>query len=78
MVQANGIRTRDLRITSCRSFLTTGSNPCRPDAVCAGHGTDNSPNAQYSARLRAWRGEQGIVPEWTFMDPSAASFITQL
>ncbi|MFI0711709.1 PBSX family phage terminase large subunit [Streptomyces inhibens] len=35
-------------------------------------------DARYSARLRAWLGEQGIVPEWTFVDPSAASFITQL
>ncbi|MFG3118689.1 PBSX family phage terminase large subunit [Streptomyces sp. NPDC048197] len=35
-------------------------------------------DAQYSARIRAWLDEQGIVPEWTFVDPSAASFITQL
>src|SRR5207248_1898268 len=25
-----------------------------------------------------WLDEQGIVPAWTFVDPSAASFITQL
>lgn len=35
-------------------------------------------DAQYSARIRAWLHELDIVPEWTFIDPSAASFITQL
>ncbi|MCA1218847.1 PBSX family phage terminase large subunit [Streptomyces sp. 8L] len=35
-------------------------------------------DAQYSAALRKWIGEQGVGPEWTFVDPSAASFITQL
>ncbi|OAR23325.1 terminase [Streptomyces sp. ERV7] len=35
-------------------------------------------DAQYSAALRKWVAEQGVAPEWTFIDPSAASFITQL
>ncbi|MFM9576789.1 PBSX family phage terminase large subunit [Streptomyces turgidiscabies] len=35
-------------------------------------------DAQYSAALRTWVAEQGVAPEWTFIDPSAASFITQL
>ncbi|MFM9368082.1 PBSX family phage terminase large subunit [Streptomyces sp. Da 82-17] len=35
-------------------------------------------DAQYSARLRGWLDEQQVVPEWTFVDPSAASFVTQL
>lgn len=35
-------------------------------------------DAQYSAAVRAWLAELGIVPEWTFIDPSAASFIRQM
>ncbi|MFF3353371.1 PBSX family phage terminase large subunit [Streptomyces sp. NPDC002917] len=45
-------------------------------------------DAQYSAALRAWLdewqhpaaapGAAGVAPEWTFVDPSAASFSTQL
>lgn len=41
-------------------------------------------DAQYSAGLRNWlatykhRDGEGVRPEWTFVDPSAASFITQL
>ncbi|MEU1674082.1 PBSX family phage terminase large subunit [Streptomyces roseifaciens] len=35
-------------------------------------------DAQYSARIRAWLDELDVVPEWTFVDPSAASFSTQL
>ncbi|MFI8817468.1 MULTISPECIES: PBSX family phage terminase large subunit [unclassified Streptomyces] len=35
-------------------------------------------DAQYSAAVRAWLREQHISPEWTFVDPSAASFSTQL
>ncbi|MEO6084703.1 MAG: terminase family protein [Umezawaea sp.] len=35
-------------------------------------------DAQYSQRLRAWLVDIGIVPEWTVVDPSAASFIAQL
>jgi PBSX family phage terminase large subunit len=35
-------------------------------------------DAQYSAALRTWVADLGIAPEWTFVDPSAASFITQL
>lgn len=35
-------------------------------------------DAQYSARLRAWLGEIGVTPQWTIVDPSAASFIVQL
>ncbi|MEU1168131.1 hypothetical protein ABZ372_51270 [Streptomyces sp. NPDC005921] len=46
-------------------------------------------DAQYSAAVRAWLAgwrhpgagpddPRGVVPEWTFVDPSAASFITQL
>jgi PBSX family phage terminase large subunit len=35
-------------------------------------------DAQYSAALRKWLAALGITPEWTFIDPSAASFITQL
>lgn len=33
---------------------------------------------QYSAKLRAWLDEQQVRPQWTIVDPSAASFITQL
>ncbi len=35
-------------------------------------------DAQYSAALRRWLAEQNAEPEWTFVDPSAASFSTQL
>ncbi|MFF5495755.1 PBSX family phage terminase large subunit [Streptomyces aquilus] len=35
-------------------------------------------DAQYSAAVRAWLDDLGIVPEWTFIDPSAASFSTQM
>ncbi|CAM2786413.1 MULTISPECIES: PBSX family phage terminase large subunit [Streptomyces] len=35
-------------------------------------------DAQYSTAVRDWLGELGAAPEWTFIDPSAASFITQL
>ncbi|MEU5302230.1 PBSX family phage terminase large subunit [Streptomyces noursei] len=35
-------------------------------------------DAQYSAAVRAWLDEQEIVPEWTFIDPSAASFMAQM
>lgn len=35
-------------------------------------------DAQYSTALRAWLAELDVVPEWTFIDPSAASFIRQL
>ncbi|MFE6683941.1 PBSX family phage terminase large subunit [Streptomyces sp. NPDC057729] len=35
-------------------------------------------DAQYSAAIREWVTDQGIRPEWTFIDPSAASLITQL
>ncbi|ATL86684.1 PBSX family phage terminase large subunit [Streptomyces malaysiensis subsp. malaysiensis] len=35
-------------------------------------------DAQYSAAVRKWLDGLGIVPEWTFVDPSAASFSTQL
>ncbi|KAB7834056.1 PBSX family phage terminase large subunit [Streptomyces mobaraensis] len=35
-------------------------------------------DAQYSAAVRAWLDELDIRPEWTFVDPSAASFSTQL
>lgn len=35
-------------------------------------------DAQYSAAVRAWLAEQGVEPEWTFVDPSAKSFSTQL
>lgn len=35
-------------------------------------------DAEYSARLRGWLGDLGIQPEWTIVDPSAASFIQQL
>lgn len=33
---------------------------------------------EYSARIRAWLDEQDVVPEWTFIDPSAASFTVQM
>ncbi|APD18533.1 terminase [Streptomyces phage Picard] len=33
---------------------------------------------QYSAAIRAWLAGLGITPEWTFVDPSAKSFSTQL
>ncbi|GGY28043.1 PBSX family phage terminase large subunit [Streptomyces xanthochromogenes] len=35
-------------------------------------------DAAYSRAVRDWLDEQGIAPEWTFIDPSAASFSTQL
>lgn len=35
-------------------------------------------DAQYSAALRTWVQSLDVTPEWTFIDPSAASFITQL
>jgi PBSX family phage terminase large subunit len=41
-------------------------------------------DAQYSTEMRRWlatyrhRGGEGVQPEWTYIDPSAASFITQL
>ncbi|MFJ9126988.1 PBSX family phage terminase large subunit [Streptomyces sp. NPDC102340] len=35
-------------------------------------------DAQYSAAVRAWLDRLGVVPEWTFIDPSAASFSTQM
>ncbi|MFE1842407.1 PBSX family phage terminase large subunit [Streptomyces sp. NPDC059515] len=34
-------------------------------------------DAQYSAAIRAWLADQGVTPEWSFVDPSAASFIRQ-
>jgi hypothetical protein len=35
-------------------------------------------DAQYSEAVRAWLTRQQVEHEWTFIDPSAASFITQL
>ncbi|ARX85640.1 terminase [Streptomyces alboflavus] len=35
-------------------------------------------DAQYSRAVRAWLAALGITPEWTFIDPSAASFSTQM
>ncbi|MFE5681725.1 PBSX family phage terminase large subunit [Streptomyces sp. NPDC056512] len=41
-------------------------------------------DAQYSVGLRNWlsshehRGTKGVAPSWVFVDPSAASFMTQL
>ncbi|MFH8403747.1 PBSX family phage terminase large subunit [Streptomyces sp. NPDC018019] len=35
-------------------------------------------DAQYSEAVRAWLARQQVEPEWTFIDPSAASFQTQL
>ncbi|GHJ27011.1 phage terminase large subunit [Streptomyces hygroscopicus subsp. sporocinereus] len=35
-------------------------------------------DAQYSAAVRKWLADLDITPEWTFVDPSAASFSTQL
>ncbi|PJN40502.1 terminase [Streptomyces sp. CB02959] len=35
-------------------------------------------DAQYSAAVRTWLDDLGITPEWTFIDPSAASFSTQM
>lgn len=35
-------------------------------------------DAQYSAAVRKWLQSLDVTPEWTFIDPSAASFITQL
>lgn len=35
-------------------------------------------DAQYSAAVRSWLARLGITPEWTFIDPSAASFSTQM
>ncbi|MFJ6707017.1 MULTISPECIES: PBSX family phage terminase large subunit [unclassified Streptomyces] len=35
-------------------------------------------DAQYSAAVRTWLAGLGVEPEWTFIDPSAASFSTQL
>ncbi|XVU25796.1 PBSX family phage terminase large subunit [Actinoplanes sp. CA-054009] len=35
-------------------------------------------DAEYSARLRAWLDQLGVRPDWVCVDPSAASFSTQL
>ena len=35
-------------------------------------------DAQYSARLRDWLARLGVRPDWVCVDPSAASFSTQL
>lgn len=35
-------------------------------------------DAEYDKALRAWLQTQGVAPEWTVIDPSAASFIEQL
>ncbi|MGW5304861.1 PBSX family phage terminase large subunit [Streptomyces griseoluteus] len=35
-------------------------------------------DAQYSAAVRAWLDDLDVAPEWTFVDPSAKSFSTQL
>ncbi|WP_326797456.1 PBSX family phage terminase large subunit [Streptomyces sp. NBC_01808] len=35
-------------------------------------------DAQYSQAVRAWLDGLDVVPEWTFIDPSAASFSTQM
>ncbi|MFJ5883472.1 PBSX family phage terminase large subunit [Kitasatospora cineracea] len=35
-------------------------------------------DAQYSAALRGWLAGLQVDPEWTFVDPSAASFLAQL
>ncbi|GAA2327473.1 PBSX family phage terminase large subunit [Dactylosporangium salmoneum] len=35
-------------------------------------------DVEYSTRLRAWMREQKLAPDWVCVDPSAASFITQL
>ncbi|MEF3114496.1 PBSX family phage terminase large subunit [Streptomyces chrestomyceticus] len=35
-------------------------------------------DAQYSAAVRRWLTELDVEPEWIFVDPSAASFSTQL
>lgn len=35
-------------------------------------------DAAYSTAVRGWLDDLDVVPEWTFVDPSAASFSTQL
>ncbi|KFK89987.1 terminase [Streptomyces sp. JS01] len=35
-------------------------------------------DAQYSRAVRDWLGELDVIPEWTFIDPSAASYSNQL
>ncbi|CAM5608220.1 phage terminase large subunit [Streptomyces spiroverticillatus] len=35
-------------------------------------------DVQYSRAVREWLDELGVEPEWTFVDPSATSYITQL
>ncbi|GAA1977346.1 PBSX family phage terminase large subunit [Kitasatospora viridis] len=35
-------------------------------------------DAQYSTAVQKWLGDQRVRPEWLFVDPSAASFMTQL
>ncbi|MFF0744202.1 PBSX family phage terminase large subunit [Streptomyces sp. NPDC004111] len=35
-------------------------------------------DAEYSRAVRGWLDELGVAPEWTFVDPSALSFSTQL
>lgn len=35
-------------------------------------------DAQYSGAVRSWLADLAITPEWTFIDPSAASFTTQM
>lgn len=35
-------------------------------------------DAMYSKRVREWLAKIGVHPQWTIVDPSAASFVTQL
>ena len=35
-------------------------------------------DAQYSEEFRRWIAAHGVAPQWNYVDPSAASFITQL
>jgi PBSX family phage terminase large subunit len=35
-------------------------------------------DAEYDTALRAWLQEHNVAPEWTVVDPSAASFVEQL
>ncbi|MFD4371508.1 PBSX family phage terminase large subunit [Streptomyces sp. NPDC058527] len=61
-----GIGT-DHRLYACAEWRYDGRRTHRPM-------TDR----QYSDAVRAWLDEVDVVPEWTFIDPSAKSFSTQL
>ncbi|MER7750389.1 terminase family protein, partial [Streptomyces bacillaris] len=61
-----GIGTDD-RLYACAEWRYDGRRTHRPMT-----------DSQYSDAVRAWLANLDVVPEWTFVDPSAKSFSTQL